>query len=558
MWELELDSGATRPLTAHDEKVGLLRRAPDDDRLLYAIDAGGDERHQLWLLEADGPRALTSDPAVIHGAGAWSPDGTGISFTANDRDPAHFDALAVTLATGARTRLHQGMHEATVGAWAADGRSVFIEDHSTNDQRVRCWRPAGAAARCRARAPTRFASLRWDGDGLLGLSNAGRLAFMALCRVGLDGGVTPVFAAPTAGTWRPGRCPPPGCWRRSRTTAATPCCGSDRGPGERPAVALPPGVAADLAWSGDGRRLAFACSAPTRPSGLWLWEDGAARPVWEPECGLPLRDFALVEWAGFDGLAVPGWLALPAGEAPAAGWPAVVWVHGGPAAQSRAGFRADMQALLDGGYAVLMPNVRGTTGYGRAYMDADDVAQRLDSVHDLAAGRHWLAARPEIDAGRIAVMGQSYGGYMVLAAVTRVSGAVALRDRLLRHRRLRHAAGRDGALAAGAPGGGVRRPGAPPRAVRPHLADPPRRPDPRADAGAARHARPAGGDRRKRAGGGGAAGSAAARCASRRSTTPATASSAPTTGRAPSAPWRSSCGRRCRPPGRLSRPSRPA
>jgi len=102
----------------------------------------------------------------------------------------------------------------------------------------------------------------------------------------------------------------------------------------------------------------------------------------------------------------------------AAGHPAVVWVHGGPAAQARAGFRPDMQALLAQGYAVLMPNVRGSTGYGRAAMESDDRENRLLSVHDLAAGGRWLAAHPGIDPARIAVMGQSYGGYMALAAIT--------------------------------------------------------------------------------------------------------------------------------------------
>jgi dipeptidyl aminopeptidase/acylaminoacyl peptidase len=155
-----------------------------------------------------------------------------------------------------------------------------------------------------------------------------------------------------------------------------------------------------------------------RPAGLWIWEGDGARPVWEPECSLPLRDFELVAWTSFDGAVVPGWFAVPEGAAPAAGWPAVVWVHGGPAMQARAHFRPDMQALLAQGYAVLMPNVRGSTGYGRVTMDADDVEKRLDSVHDLAAGREWLARRSEIDPERIAVMGQSYGGYMVLAALT--------------------------------------------------------------------------------------------------------------------------------------------
>ena len=77
-----------------------------------------------------------------------------------------------------------------------------------------------------------------------------------------------------------------------------------------------------------------------------------------------------------------------------------------------------MQALLAQGFAVLMPNVRGSSGYGRAWLEADDVEKRLDSVHDLSAGRGFLAGRPGIDPARIAIMGQSYGGYMVNAAVT--------------------------------------------------------------------------------------------------------------------------------------------
>ena len=89
-----------------------------------------------------------------------------------------------------------------------------------------------------------------------------------------------------------------------------------------------------------------------------------------------------------------------------------------PAAQTRANFRADIQMLLDQGYAVLMPNIRGSTGYGRAYMEADEVEKRPDVLADLAAGRDWLATQPGIDPTRIGIMGQSYGGWIVLAAVT--------------------------------------------------------------------------------------------------------------------------------------------
>jgi dipeptidyl aminopeptidase/acylaminoacyl peptidase len=188
----------------------------------------------------------------------------------------------------------------------------------------------------------------------------------------------------------------------------------------RPEVeGLPHGVVADLAWAGDSGRLACMASAPTVPPGLWCWEatTGTVRPLLVPAVPA-LPEFRLVEWPSFDGATVAGWLALPDGPMPAPGWPALVWVHGGPAMQARPNFRPDLQSILARGIAVLVPNVRGSTGYGRAWMDADDREKRLDSVHDLAAGRNWLAAQHGIDPARIGVMGQSYGGYMVLAALT--------------------------------------------------------------------------------------------------------------------------------------------
>ncbi len=96
----------------------------------------------------------------------------------------------------------------------------------------------------------------------------------------------------------------------------------------------------------------------------------------------------------------------------------MVWVHGGPASQTRPNYRADMQLLLSHGYAILMPNIRGSTGYGRAAMESDDVEKRPDCLEDLAAGHAWLIGQPGIDPARIGIMGQSYGGWVVLAAIT--------------------------------------------------------------------------------------------------------------------------------------------
>jgi dipeptidyl aminopeptidase/acylaminoacyl peptidase len=439
VWALNLADGAARPLTAHDEKVAILRRAPKDDRIVYGIDAGGDERQQLWLLDATGSRPLTADPEVIHDFGAWSPDGTRIAYAANDRAPAHFDVLLRDVppdggALATPRRVMQGTHMLSVSGWTAVGdRLVAIADRGFGDQTL--WvipLEAGAEAHSvPTPAMTRWQSVRWSSDGasLLGLTDHGGRDHLALCRIEPETGlVTWLFVAADRDVE---------AWSLSPDGLLLATVENDRGyailrvgelAGDRPAVAgLPQGVVSDLAWAPDSGRLAFVAAAPTEPAGLFIWDaaTGAAQPVWRPdpraEAGLdPARfvPFTLVAWPSFDDRLIPGWLALPQGTPPAAGWPAVVWVHGGPASQTRANFRPDMQMLLAAGYAVLMPNVRGSTGYGRAYTESDDREKRLDSVADLAHARHWLAVQPGVDADRIAVMGQSYGGYMVLAAIT--------------------------------------------------------------------------------------------------------------------------------------------
>jgi len=93
-------------------------------------------------------------------------------------------------------------------------------------------------------------------------------------------------------------------------------------------------------------------------------------------------------------------------------------VHGGPEGQSRPDFSFLTQYFLHHGFAVLVPNVRGSTGYGKAYSHLDDVEKRMDSVADLAHAVDWLRAQPDVDAHRIIVYGGSYGGFMVLSAMT--------------------------------------------------------------------------------------------------------------------------------------------
>ncbi|GIE77791.1 peptidase S9 [Actinoplanes philippinensis] len=183
-----------------------------------------------------------------------------------------------------------------------------------------------------------------------------------------------------------------------------------------PVGPLPGPVAADLAWSFDGSTLAFTAEGPGQPHGVWVWQresgqvsavsavpasPGAIRPL--------LRSFP-----AHDGLTLTGWLFTPRTPGP---HPTVVWLHGGPEAQERPGHGPLFQTLADRGIAVFAANVRGSSGFGRSFVDADNGALRPAAIEDVRTCVEHL--RDAGIAGRVGVMGRSYGGYLTLAALTR-------------------------------------------------------------------------------------------------------------------------------------------
>ncbi|MGH3149030.1 MAG: S9 family peptidase, partial [Rubrobacter sp.] len=182
---------------------------------------------------------------------------------------------------------------------------------------------------------------------------------------------------------------------------------------------VPEGIVGGFAFSPDSRKLAFTLTAPERNPDVWVMDLPEGQPgrlTRSSTAGIPPRSFRrpdLVRYPTFDGRDVPALFYRPDGAPEST--PVVVNVHGGPASQSRPMFAPVTQYLLGLGYAVFFPNVRGSTGYGKAYTNLDNVRLRMDSVEDLAHAAYWLR---EIGHERVGVMGGSYGGFMVLAALT--------------------------------------------------------------------------------------------------------------------------------------------
>lgn len=419
-------SGPAVPRTDHRDAVTNLAGAASTPFAIFARDGAGDERHQLYLLPAEGDaRPLTADPGTIHGWGAISPDGARIAYTANRRDPAHTDAWVMDLATGqARCVLEvEGPHE--LPCWHPDGRAIVVETapRSYESTLYLVETATGAVTPLTPHeGDWRHTKPRWRQDGT---------AFWLLTDRDRE------FLA--VATMRPGEAPKmlyaPNwdveLFEPSPDQAKLAVVVNEAGyrtlrivDAATGAVLAAPdhpgGMITGIAWSPDGASVAFDLATATAPGAIWLAgvAGGQAREIFRAAPPPPARPYTLLAARSFDGLEVPLYLAEPAGTLPATGWPVLVWVHGGPANQAPPAWRPDLQAMLDAGIAVAIPNVRGSSGYGRLYAALDDREKRLDSVADLAAVQAFLAARPGLDSQRIAVMGQSYGGWMVLAALT--------------------------------------------------------------------------------------------------------------------------------------------
>ncbi len=183
-------------------------------------------------------------------------------------------------------------------------------------------------------------------------------------------------------------------------------------------------VVASMAWAPDGTSLIMPVEGATMSGDIWRCdvESGVFTRLTDvPKAKVKLPAFVeptVTSVASFDGLEIPYFVYKPERAAGPDGYPVMIIVHGGPEAQWKPDFRADIQYMLARGIMVIAPNIRGSTGYGRAYQHLDDRELRMDSVADLWAVRMEIGARDDVDESRIGVFGRSYGGFMVLSAMT--------------------------------------------------------------------------------------------------------------------------------------------
>jgi dipeptidyl aminopeptidase/acylaminoacyl peptidase len=440
----ELCDGAMTELTALDEPVGSAHYVPGTRRAVLAVDQGGDERHQLYLLDLDAAaqatasslarlRPLTEDPRYAHHFSGVSPDGSVIAYVSNRRNGVDFDLWTCRLPDGEHAcRYAPGAWLQPGSGFSPDGRYVSVlrpGEWPLDNDLVLLDIETGEAKTVLAHPgePALIGPPAWIPGGFFASSNAGR-DFAAIVRHDLATGGTSSLpgtgeahdAEVLASRHGPRLAV---IENRNGASALQLIDPADGTPGI--AVALPEtGVVsshqiAPPIFSVDGGRLYYTWSTPRSGPGVLAYDvrAGTSRKLTSTPGGVAADELIGAERGqveSFDGERVPVFIFRPRGVESRP--PVVIVVHGGPESQSTLAFNPVIQALARSGFGVVVPNVRGSTGYGRRYAALDDTTKRLDSVRDLAAVHGSLGASG-FDPERAALWGASYGGYMVLAGL---------------------------------------------------------------------------------------------------------------------------------------------
>lgn len=427
-------NGARKQLTFADEPIAsatLLPRRPN--LVAYLKDVGGDEDHQIHLLDrSTGRTTVLTDGRSKHQALVASPDGALLAYAGNARNGTDMDLFVHRLPVEGREGEVRRIDRD--GYWypidfSPDGKKLLAGQYvSITDSRL-------FVVDLETDAVTRLSPEDTIASYQRAVFGPGETIYVLSDR---DGDFRQLYAFDARDPARP--------WRNlsadipwnveglaisgdRRTLAFS--TNEDgysvlrvldtRTNRARVVDGLPRGILSGLQLAPRADVLGFTLEGATRTADAYTYDLRRRRLVRYTESeigGLDASTFIepeLIRYRTFDEREIPAFVYRPRGEGP---FPVVVQIHGGPESQARPWLSGLTQFLaVERGVAVVVPNVRGSDGYGKTYLGLDDGRLREDSVRDIGALLEWIATQPHLDEGRVAVYGGSYGGYMVLASL---------------------------------------------------------------------------------------------------------------------------------------------
>ena len=422
VWTVSAEGGWPEPVTALDDPIGSVWWSPSGDRLAFTLAPGGGMNAQVYTVRPDGTdlRRLTDGGKATNTLGGWTRDGGMLLVASNRRTPASMDAYLVGPEGGDWRFVADVRGTGGLADISRDGRFAVISRLAQRgDNNLALVDLQGGPERLLTphEGPGSFGSVTFPPDGrtiyLSSNRDRDRIAF-ARIRIGDDGtpGPIEVIAAHDDAELSGVEVDDRGkmaalIWNvagRSELAVVDLATGSTT-----PGPALPAEIAGGLAFSKDGSRLALTIGGPAAPVDIWTWDlrDGRLRQITHsPHAGVDLASLirpSLVTFPAHDGLELSGWLYRPKGASGPG--PIVLSFHGGPEGQERPILNATYQALLARGIAVFAPNIRGSSGFGKRFVNLDNGPKRFDGVRDIKACVDYAVASGVADPKRVGIMG---------------------------------------------------------------------------------------------------------------------------------------------------------
>jgi len=430
LFEVSVYGGAPTALSSSStDSLYAIRYFPNDDRILYSADQGGNELNHIYVRAADGSvRDLT--PGSKHKASffGFADDEKSFFVLSNERDPRFFDIYEYKNEGYTRSLFYKNDQGLQPSAISRDKRFVTMSKASTTsdndeyiyDRNSKKLRNLTAHTSVESNAVQEFTPA-----GKILMTSSRGSDFSALIELDPQTGARkPVFATDwdVAGAqYSPDDSKLLVYVNVDARTVLHLLDAKTLAPLPLPKV--PDGDVNEISFSKDGERLAFYSAASRIPSSLWSVSEGGAAVELVSALNPAIDSNDLVEgevvrFNSTDGMEIPGILYMPKTASAGAKVPAMVWVHGGPGGQSRLSYSGLIQYLVNHGYAIYAINNRGSSGYGKTFYGADDRKHGEADLDDVVASKKMLIATGEIAPDRIGVMGGSYGGYMTLAALS--------------------------------------------------------------------------------------------------------------------------------------------
>lgn len=426
-WVIPAEGGYPRRVSSGVDPVSGLRWSPDG-RLAYAVSPGGGYNAQLFLSSTDGVQVTRMNEGEHNTfPGEFAPDGR-YHFTSNARNPEGMDAWVWDPKTGKSSILIElqglggvddlrGQHALVSRSVTRGDSNLWLDDLAKKTSVMLTPHQGTAQASGLFGQDTDSVYLAHNVDrdrwvfAHIDLKQTPRSLRTLAARddAELDDFTLNEAKTQTLLVWNAGG--------RSELELIDLATGEGH---ELPAA--PAELVGGADYSPDGRHLVLTVTGSSAPADLWqldLATEEYTRLTFSPSAGVDLTALVKPELRTFkahDGLELSGWLYLPPGfKQPG---PVVLNFHGGPEGQDRPTFRTDFQALLASGIAVFSPNIRGSSGYGKAFMSLDNHALRFDANKDIRAAAEFLIAEGIGARDRLGIMGGSYGGYAVMVGVT--------------------------------------------------------------------------------------------------------------------------------------------